>query len=158
MATGVMAHDGNRDFTHLGSAFVLRTTGSVELVDGDPMVSGRGGEAGVYLRHTLVHAAQLLNYIGPYGESIERPEWTLLLNVRDASRALLGDLHARFQTVVGAQPHRALERHLQFRAAVQPADEKQVLTTVQRLDEYLSFAYGYREPRGHGANGWLVER
>lgn len=158
ISTGVIAHDGNRDFTHLGSALVLRTTGSVELVDGDATVSGRGGQAGVYLCHTLVHVAQLLNYLVPYGESLERPEWTLRVNVRDASRAVLGDFHSRFQSVVITEPRRALERHLQFRASVQPADEKQAQSTVQQLDEYLSFAYGYREPRGHAENGRLTER
>lgn len=153
-----MAHEGNRDFTHLGSALVLRTSGSVELVDGDA-TAARDGRSGLYLRHTLVHLTQVLNYLAS-GESIERLEWTLLVNVRDASRAMLGDFHARFQSVFsgGSEPHASLERHLQLRAIVQPGDEQQVRITVQRADEYLSFVYGYREPRGHAANGWLVER
>jgi hypothetical protein len=157
IAGGVVAHDGNDDLTQIGTAFVLRTTGSVELVDGHATAAGRDGRSGLYLRRMLIHAAQLLNYLMPFAVSIERPEWSLTVNVRDASRAALGNFHPRFQTIFSRRLYGTLNRHLQFRATVNPSDEEMAGTTVRRLDEFLSFAYGYREPRGHGASGALVD-
>lgn len=158
IAGGAMAHDGNGDFTRMGSALVLRTSGSVELIDGETTASGREGASGLYLRHTLVHTAQVLSYLAAYGETLQRGDWNLLVNVRDANRAMLTDFHRRFEQMFRMEPRISLERHLQFRASVQPEDETAARTTVQRLDAYLSYAYGYREPRGHAANGWLVEQ
>jgi hypothetical protein len=157
IAGGAMAHDGKGDFTRMGSALVLRTAGSVELIDGDATASGRDGASGLFLRHTLVHTAQVLNYLVAYGETLQRADWSLLVNVRDANSAALTDFHRRFERVFRVEPSGSLERHLQFRASVQPADENAARATVRRLDAYLSYAYGFREPRGHAANGWLID-
>ncbi len=158
IASGVLAHDGNSDFTRISSALVLRTTGSVELIDGEATAAGPDGDSGLFLIQTLVHVAQLLNYAAAFGESIGRVDWTLLVNVRDANRARLTNFHRRFERVFRAETHRLLDRHLQFRASVQPANEDAARAAVQQLDAYLSYAYGFREPHGHAANGWLVEQ
>jgi hypothetical protein len=158
IASGAIAHDGNSDFTRMSSAFVLRTTGSVELIDGEATAAGRDGDSALFLRPTLVHVAQLLSYLAAFGESLERADWTLLVNVRDANRARLTNFDPRFESFFRSDSQRMVDRHLQFRAALEPADENAARATVQQLDAYLSYAYGHREPRGHAASGRLVEQ
>ena len=154
---GVIAHDGNRGLREMTSAFVLRTSGSVELIDGEATAAS-DGRSTLYLRHTLIHTAQVLSYLLLFGEKLERDEWGVTVNVRDAARATLGDQHERYQRGFSTEPHHTLERHLQFRASVHRSDEERNRATIQRLDEFLSFAFGYREPRGHDGNGWLAQR
>lgn len=146
----------SRTNSRVTSAFVLRTSGSVELVDGGLTAAVRG-DAAVYLRATLIRTAQVLNYLVVFGEQITRDTWSLLVNVRDASGASLLDPHARFRQVVTLSPRRSLERHLQFRRTLRPADERERGDAVNGLDEFLSFAFGYMEPRGQGRPGELTE-
>jgi hypothetical protein len=154
-SSGVIAHDGNRGPVDVGRAFVLRTSGSVELVDGEATAASEGRSA-LYLRHTLIRTAQVMSYLFLFGERIERDEWTVLVNIRNARRAQLDDVHERYARTFSTDPHVAIERHLQFRAIAQRADEDLRRRIVQRLDEFLSFAYGFTEPRGHDTSGMLV--
>jgi len=152
---GVIAHDGNRDLSRVSHAFTLRTTGSVELLDGGLTGVLSDGPT-LFLRATLIRAAQVLSYVVSFGEQTKRDAWTLLVNVRDAQGAQLLDPHDRFRDSMTTSPRRSLERHLQFRRRLRPSDERERGETIDRLDEFLSFAFGYSEGRGQSRPGELV--
>lgn len=156
LSGGVVAHDGNRDLSRLQHAFVLRTSGSVELLDGNLTATLRD-ESAVFLRATLIRTAQVLSYILAFGEQIARDAWTLLVNVRDAQGAKLLDPHDRFRDSVTTAPRQCLERHVQFRRSLRPADKGERAEAIDRFDEILAFAFGYTEARGQSRSGELTE-